>query len=399
MARGPRRNPEAPGVDSSPAIDWDAVRDDQFPIARNWAYLDHAAVAPLPRRSGDALRDWIARQEAQGVVAWPQNERRLEDVRGTAAALIHADRDEIAFISSTTQGIGLIAEGYPWREGDNVVTAADEYPSNLYPWMNLGSRGVGVRQVPGRDGRIHLEDLDAAIDRSTRILTISHVEFATGFRNDLDALAELCRARGVALFVDAIQGLGPHRIDVRRTPIDFLAADGHKWLLGPEGAGILYVRRDWIDRLRPIGVGWHSVVGSYNAPVPEFRLKPNAQRWEGGSFNMPGLLALGASLDLFFEWGPDAVVHRIADRADRVRELTASAGWSVYGSLRPSDRSAIVVLEREGVDPAAAAAELRRRHGVAAACRRGRLRISPHVYNNDSDLERLRAGLLSVISH
>ena len=192
--------------------------------------------------------------------------------------------------------------------------------------MNLESRGVGVRQVPSRDGRIWLEDLAAAIDRSTRLLTISHVEFATGFRNDLDALAELCRERGIALFVDAIQGLGPHRIDVQRTPIDFLAADGHKWLLGPEGAGLLYVRRDWIDRLRPIGVGWHSVVGSYNSPAAEFRLKPSAQRWEGGSFNMPGLLTFGASLDLFFEWGLEAVAQRIADRAEAVRELAAVGG-------------------------------------------------------------------------
>jgi selenocysteine lyase/cysteine desulfurase len=383
-------------VDGSPAIDWDAVRDEQFPVARNWAYMDHAAVSPLPRRSGDVLRDWIARQEEHGVVVWSGNERRLDEIRGTVAALIDAHRDELAFINSTTHGIGLIAEGYPWREGDNVVTAADEYPSNLYPWLNLESRGVAVRQVPSRDGRIWLEDLDAAIDRSTRILTISHVEFATGFRNDLDALAELCRSRGVALFVDAIQGLGPHRIDVGKTPIDFLAADGHKWLLGPEGAGFLFVRRDWIDRLRPIGVGWHSVVGSYNAPVPEFRLKSSAQRWEGGSFNMPGLLTLGASLDLLFEWGLAAVAMRIWDRAEQVRELASSAGWSVYGSPRPSDRSAIVVLEREGIDPAAAAVELRRQYGIVAACRRGRLRISPHVYNNDSDLERLRAALQAI---
>jgi selenocysteine lyase/cysteine desulfurase len=385
-------------VDGSPAIDWEAVRRDEFPVARRWAYLDHAAVAPLPRRSGDVLRDWIARQEDHGVVVWPDHERRLEQARDAAAALIGADRDEIAFINSTTQGIGLVAEGFPWRPGDTVVTASDEYPSNLYPWMNLESRGVGVRQVPSRAGRILLDDVAAAMDGSTRVLAISHVEFATGFRNDLDALGELCRSRGVALFVDAIQGLGPHRIDVKRTPIDFLAADGHKWLLGPEGAGLLFVRRDWIDRLRPLGVGWHSVVGSYNAPVPEFRLKPTAQRWEGGSFAMPGLLTFGASLDLFFEWGLEAVERRIADRADRVRELARSAGWTVYSPARPAERSAIVVLERDGVDPAAAARALRERHGVVAACRRGRLRISPHVYNNDEDLSRLHAGLSSVLS-
>ena len=193
--------------------------------------------SPLPRRSAEVLHAWAIEQANDGVVGWPARERRVEKIRDQVARLINADRDEIAFVASTTHGIGLIAEGFPWRDGDNVVSAAEEYPSNIYPWMNLASRGVTLRQVESRDGRIWLDDLAAAMDHATRVLAISHVEFASGFRNDLDALAELCHARGVALFVDAIQGLGPLLIDVRRTPIDFMAADGHKWLLGPEGAG------------------------------------------------------------------------------------------------------------------------------------------------------------------
>ncbi len=377
---------------SPSSIDWDSLRQAEFPVTRNWAYFDHAAVSPLPRRSGNALRAWTEAQESAGVVAWPEWEQKVEKIRVAVARLINADRDEIAFIASTTQGISLIAEGFPWREGDNVVTAADEFASNIFPWMNLASRGVALRQVESRDGRIWLEDLAAAIDSTTRVLAISHVEFATGFRNDLDALAEMCHARGVALFVDAIQGLGPFVIDVRRTPIDFLAADGHKWLLGPESAGLLYVRRDWIDRLRPIGVGWHSVVGSYNSPRNEFRLKPGAERWEGGSFNMPGLQCFGASLSLFHELGAREVSARIMDRAEAAREAATAAGWSVYGSARAPDRSAIVVLERDGVDPQSAARALRR-EGVVLSCRRGRLRISPHFYNNDDDFRRLRLGL------
>jgi len=306
--------------------------------------------------------------------------------------LINADRDEIAFVANTTQGISLVAEGFPWNEGDNVVTAADEFASNVYPWMNLASRGVALRQVESREGRIHLEDLAAAMDDDTRLLAISHVEFATGFRNDLDALAEMCHERQVALFVDAIQGLGPLVIDVRETPVDFLAADGHKWLLGPESTGLLYVRRDWIDRLRPIGVGWHSVVGSYNSLRNDFRLKQSAQRFEGGSFNMPGVQSFGASISLFHELGPRTVSARVMDRADAARESAMSAGWSVFGSTRPSDRSAIVVLERESVDPHAAARSLRH-EGIVLSCRRGRLRISPHFYNNDDDFRRLGAGL------
>lgn len=375
---------------------WETLRDAEFPVARNWAYLDHAAVAPLPRRSATAIRAWADDQAENGAVDWPSWERKVEALRDGLAAWIRADRDEVAFVSSTTHGIGLVAEGFPWNEGDNVVVPAEEYPSNIYPWMNLASRGVAVRLVPTRDDRVWVEDLRDAMDARTRMLAVSHVEFASGFRNDLDALAELCRSRGIAFFVDAIQGLGPFEIDLARTPIDFLAADGHKWLLGPEGAGFLYVRRDWIERLRPLGVGWHSVVGSFNSPEVAFRLKPNAQRWEGGSFVMPGLQGLAASMSLLGEIGSRAVSERILDRAEAVREASASAGWKVLGSKRPADRSAIVAVAAEGVDPQAAVRALRSK-GVVAACRRGRLRISPHIYTNDDDVQRLREALAACI--
>jgi selenocysteine lyase/cysteine desulfurase len=378
-------------------VDWDALRKAEFPVSEHWAYFDHAAVAPLPRRSGDALRVWAEDQQHHGVVHWPLWERRLEEIRCNVARLIGADRDEIAFVTSTTQGIGLVAEGFPWREGDNVVTSAEEYPSNLYPWMNLQSRGVSLRMVPSRDGRVWPEDLAAAMDARTRVLTISFVEWSSGFRNDLDCLSELCRSRGAALFVDAIQGLGPLTIDLGRTPVDFLSADGHKWLLGPEGAGLLYVRRDWIERLRPLGVGWHSVVGSYNAPVPEFHLKRNAQRWEGGTFAMPGLQAFGASLGLLLEIGPGAVSERILDRAAHVREIGRQTGWTIAGSSRPDDLSGIVALEKPGVDPNAFVHTARAR-GLALACRRGRVRVSPHIYNGNDDMDRLREALGLVSS-
>jgi selenocysteine lyase/cysteine desulfurase len=377
---------------SSQDFDWDALRRAEFPVAERWAYFDHAAVAPLPRRSARAIQRWAEDQAARGTICWGEWERRTRDTRKDVARLIHAHPDEIAFVNSTTQGIGLIAEGFPWREGDSVVTAAEEYPSNLYPWMNLASRGVSTRLVPSRNGRVEADDLFAAMDKSTRLLTISHVEFSSGFRNDLDELASRCQERGVAFFVDAIQGLGPFEYDVSNTPIDFLAADGHKWLLGPEGAGFLYVRRAWLDRLRTLGVGSRSVVGSYNSPEPDFTLKPTAERWEGGAYNMPGLQGFGESVKIFLEAGPANVSRRILDRARAVREMALSAGWTIYGSNRKEDLSGIVSMEKSGVDPDQLVRRMRN-GDVVASCRRGRLRISPHLYNDEDDLARLREFL------
>jgi selenocysteine lyase/cysteine desulfurase len=373
-------------------MDWDAIRRDEFPVTNQWAYFDHAAVSPLPRRAGKALRDWTESQENHGCVPWLQFEANLERIRGNCARLINAHPDEIAFVNSTTQGIGIVAEGFPFKSGDNVVTAAEEYPSNLFPWLNLADRGVTVRAVASREGRVAVDDLVAAIDSSTRLLAISHVEFGSGFRNDLNVLGEICKKREIAFFVDAIQGLGPLTIDVEQTPIDFLAADGHKWLLGPEGAGLLYIRREWIDRLRPTGVGWHSVTTSYNVPTLEMIFKPNAQRWEGGSFNMPGLTTFGASLDLLMEIGPKTVSERILDRAELAREVARRAGWSIFSPAGEAEKSGIVMIERVGIDPVAVSRRLREA-GIALAARRGRLRISAHIYNNDDDFSRLSQAL------
>ena len=256
-------------------MNWSTLRD-EFPITRRWAFFDHAAVAPLSLKAQQAFADYALDLAENGDI----NERRwldrIEHVRGLFGRLLSADPLDIAFIKNTSEGIGIVAEGYPWRRGDNVVIAAEEYPANQYPWLNLARRGVEVRAVPSRGNRLLLDDVAAAIDGRTRILSLSFVEYASGYRNDLDALGQLCRERGVLFFVDAIQGLGIFPLDVGRTPIDFLAADGHKWLLGPEGAGIFYIRRELVEKLDPIGIGWNSVVG-----LPQFlghRISPEAAR-------------------------------------------------------------------------------------------------------------------------
>jgi cysteine desulfurase / selenocysteine lyase len=375
-------------------MDWTAFRR-ECPASQRWAYFDHAAVSPLTDRARRALIDYANDITDNGVIHDSARVRAIEAVRRLAGRLLDADPLDIAFIKNTSEGIGIVAEGLRWQVGDNVVTAEDEYPANLYPWMNLAERGVELRRLSSRDGRILVDDLRAAIDSRTRLLSLSFVEYATGFRNDLAAVGQMCRERGVLFFVDAIQGLGVLPLDVQQTPIDFLAADGHKWLLGPEGAGILWVRRDCLEQLHPVGIGWNSVIDSRNFGRVEFRLKPHAGRWESGSLNVGGILALGASLELLLAIGIDALQQRVFELTDYLCERAQRIGLAVYSSRRPGEKSAIVSLSL----PFDVKAVVRRCRdaGIVVNQRGGRLRVSPHAYNTTEELDRLLA-LLEALS-
>jgi selenocysteine lyase/cysteine desulfurase len=369
-------------------MSWTAFRD-EMPVTRRWAYFDHAAVAPLSARAQSALQVWAADLAENGLANYARWTARIREVRALVGRLLGADPLDVAFVKNTSEGIGFVAEGLSWQTGDNVVSAEEEYPANVYPWLNLSGRGVEVRRVASHDGRVRIDDLRNAIDSRTRLLTISFVEFSSGFRNDLCAIGEMCRQRGVLFFVDAIQGLGVLPLDVSRTPIDFLSADGHKWLLGPEGAGIFWIRRDLVDRLHPVAVGWNSVVGAWDFATIDFRLKPHAGRWESGTLNVGGISALGASLEMLLDVGVAALEARILELTDRLCERAASSGWQVYSSRRGPERSGIVSLQAPpGANLSAVAKELRTR-GVVVSQRGGRLRVSPHAYNTPDEIDRL----------
>jgi selenocysteine lyase/cysteine desulfurase len=375
-------------------MDLDTFRN-QMPVTRSWAYMDHAAVSPLPEPARAALAEWADDVSANGLVHIGRWVARIEEVRKQFGRLLNADPLDVAFVKNTSEGVGIVAEGLPWETGDNVVTVDQEYPANVYPWMNLESRGVEFRAVRSRPGGVvSLEDLDAAIDARTRVVTLSFVEFATGFRNDLDAVGRLCRDRGALFFVDAIQGLGVLPIDVKRTPIDFLAADGHKWLLGPEGAGVFWMRRELIDRVRPVGVGWNSVVGAYDFSAIDFRLKPHAGRYESGTLNVGGTIAMGASLGLLLAVGIEEIERQILALTDRLCEGIAGTNWRVFGRTTPEARSGIVSMEPPTGRDVAEVARALRREGVVVNCRAGRLRVSPHGYNTAEEIDRL-VGLLA----
>jgi selenocysteine lyase/cysteine desulfurase len=369
-------------------MDWTALRA-EFPVTRRWLFFDHAAVAPLSRPAQAAFNAWAADMADNGDI----NERnwleRVETVRGLAARLIHAaDPLDIAFIKNTSEGVGIVAEGFPWKAGDNMITAAEEYPANIYPWMNLRSRGVEVRLISSRGPRLAIDDVRDAIDERTRLVSLSAVEFASGFRNDLDALGALCRQRDIYFFVDAIQALGVLPCDVQETAIDFLAADGHKWLLGPQGAGIFYIRRDLVDMLHPVGVGWNSVVRPRDFSRIDFTLKPHAGRWESGTLNVAGISALGASMELLLKIGIEAIGDRIIELTDYVCANAGKASLVVYSSCQPADKSGIVSLTAPDRDVRSLVRRCRE-HNIIINQRAGRLRVSPHCYNTTEEIDRL----------
>jgi cysteine desulfurase / selenocysteine lyase len=367
-----------------------------MPVTSKWAYFDHAAVAPLPEPSRRAAADLLADQAANGDVNWPAWRKNVERVRQLGARLIGADEHEIAIIRNTTEGIGLVAEGFPWREGDNVVVPSSEFPSNLYPWKHLASRGVDVRVVEAPDERLDPAAVKAACDSRTRIIAVSWVGYATGWRNDPATFAEIAHRHGAYFFLDAIQGLGVLSLDVKAAGVDFLAADGHKWMLGPEGAGLMYVRRDLLDRLRPLLVGWNSVETAGDYTNPDIRLKPNAGRYEGGSYNMPGIAGLMESLALLDRFGTQAVAASLHQVANDLCERLLSLGAEIASDRTDEHWSGIVAFTFPGRSTTALRKHLLAR-GVVVRERAGRLRASPHAYTNGDDIDRLCSALSEQI--
>ena len=372
-------------------MDWQEIRD-EFPVTKNFAYLDHAAVAPLSARCADAMRAFIAESEERGYVDGAKWDRRVEDVRALAARLIAADASEIAFVKNTTEGLCHVASGLRWQEGDNVVITNVEFPANVYPWLNVEKRGVEVRRVKEVDGRIPFEAIETSVDSRTRVVSLSFVEFLSGFRNDLVRVGELCSKRGVLFAVDAIQGLGALRLNVREARIHFLSADGHKWLLSSEGAGIFFCDKHAIDRLDVSEAGWMAVVDRSNYMDYNFTLKRDATRFECGSLNTLGIYGLGGSLELLLEAGIDRVQDRVLALTDHLCAGLQAAKCDIFSSRAPGDKSGIVTFTPTRGDAESLHARLRDA-GVICSLRNGMVRVSPHAYNTFEDIDRLVAAL------
>jgi cysteine desulfurase / selenocysteine lyase len=371
-------------------------RRHEFPIARQKIYLGHAGVCPLPRRVQQSISEYadgctLADQEFVMPAAW------LRETRQLTADFLGVKLEEVAFVGPTSLGLSFVAHGLRFRKNQNVVVYHDDYPSNVYPWMTLADRGVEVRFLNIRElGCIRPRDVLGQVDENTRLVALASCHFLAGYRIDLDEIGRGLRERGILFCLDAIQTLGAFETSLRY--VDFAAADAHKWLLGPCGSGIFYVRREVQDELEPVAQGWHNVRCPNFVTQDDVIYKSDARRYEAGTHNLLGVVGLRAGIELLTEVGVNDISRELLRKRSWLIPALQQKGYSVQqASTPPQNAGGMITFHRADASMAELHAKLEQ-NGVVVSLRADRknqqyLRFAPHFYNTDAEMHRVLALL------
>jgi selenocysteine lyase/cysteine desulfurase len=367
------------------------LRQHEFPVAKNKIFLGHAGVCPLPRRVAQAMKDCASEGTLGDQEAFVMH--KIADARKAGAKLLNCEPDEVALVGPTSLALSLVAAGLNFRKGDNILIYHDDYPSNVYPWMALAERGVKVRLLNTRGlGIIRAIDVMGQVDENTRLVALASNHFISGYRLDHNAIGKFLRERGILFCLDAIQTLGAFPTTVES--VDFLAADSHKWLLGPCGAGIFYVKRDLQEKLNPPIYGWHNVRNPNFVAQEKIEFRSGAAKFEAGTHNLIGLVGLLAAMELALEIGVDNIAAELLrKRACLVPALQAKGFVVLNAEPKIENASGITTFFTPGKN----LAELNQKladAGVITSLRTDRkgqnyIRISPHFYTTDAELQRV----------
>lgn len=359
-----------------------------FPIVDECLFLDHARVAPLSTRVESAIVRFAAEATRDLRLRYPYWNERAEEVRGACGRLVGASPHQVAFVKNTSEALSFVAAGLDWRPGDVIVGADREFPSNVYPWLDLARLGVETRLLsPGPEG-VSVDDVVRALDERVRLVALSAVSYGAGERIDVAAIAEACRGRDVLFVVDGIQAIGAVALDLARDGMDCLAADGHKWLCAPEGAGFMALSERLLERLRPVQLGWKSVMNADSHYPYDLTLRRDAAKLEAGSLALLGLHALGAAVDLTLEVGVATIEQRLGELTASLAEGCVRRGLDVPGrdAAQRRTRPSGIVSFVPARPPERVRQDLWAR-GVACSVRFGAIRLAPHHYQDQRDVE------------
>lgn len=363
--------------------DFDAFRS-EFPITDTYTFLNHAAVSSPSIRVSRAVESLFREFCYCGIDCYPKWEKRIEEVRRLFAELIHADPHEIAFVGNTSEGLSAIAAGLEWKRGDGILIPRADFPTNIYPWMNLERHGVKIHFYEKTEGRFGIEEVNKALKSGCRLLSVSSVDFASGFYCDLEALGDFCHRKGLLFCVDAIQSLGVIPMDVKKYGIHFLASGGHKWLISAQGCGALFISKEVNDLIHPERVGWKSVTEEEDFFRLHFDLKPDALRFEPGTMNVAGIYALGAAIELLLEAGVEKICEHVLALNDLLFQGLKARKFRIVSPMEEKERSGILSFIPSS-DPKPLYKFLTKKK-IMVSLRDRMIRLSPHFYNNMDDV-------------
>lgn len=359
----------------------------EFPLIEKLIYLNHAAVAPWPKRACDAVKEFADENSRFGAfryLDWLKKEREL---RAQLQALLNApSTEDIALVKNTSEALSFVAYGLEWQPGDNIVSSNEEFPSNRIPWQSLAGKGVEFRQADLNAVGAPEEALFALVDNNTRLLTISSIQFASGLRLDLEKIGRFCKAKGILFCIDAIQSLGAVEFDVQAYHADFVMADGHKWMCGPEGIGVFYTHPTAREQLQLTQFGWHMIKNTHNYDNMPWEIHPGARRFECGSPNMLGIHALSASLSLLLETGMNRVEAAVIAHADLLADGIMKNEQLELISHRTGKLKSGIILFRHKTLPNQVLFERLQADGIVCAMRGQGIRFSPHFYHTENEI-------------
>jgi selenocysteine lyase/cysteine desulfurase len=359
-----------------------------FPyLKKDVIYFNHAATGPMSSGVKESLNELLYLKSEGEINDYNELLRRADESKQLLAKLLNSSGDRIAFTSNTSYGLNILAQGVKWERGDEIILNDVEFPANVYPFLNLQNKGVKVDFIKSHNGVVEAEDIIKAITPKTKLISVSYVQFLSGYRIDLEKLGGVCREKGIILSVDAIQGLGALTLDVEKCNVDFLSCGTQKWMLGLQGMAFVYVNETLQDKMNTFPVGWLSVENAWDLTDYDFKLKKTANRYQAGTLNTFGVYALNASLKMLDEFGFKGIEEQVLSNTEYLIEQLTKAGFNpILQNYKSNNFAGIVSIK---LDDAEKIFEYLSSKNIIAVVREGILRLSPHFYNSKDEMDKL----------